>query len=52
MDRALKDPKFLDLTEGNGIDPMGYGPARFAEFVKSEFVNWGEAVEIAGVKLK
>jgi tripartite-type tricarboxylate transporter receptor subunit TctC len=52
MERALKDPKFLGLIQGNGIDPMGYGPAKFAEFVKSEYVNWGGAVDIAGVKLQ
>jgi tripartite-type tricarboxylate transporter receptor subunit TctC len=52
MDRALKDPKFLALIQGNGIDPLGYGPGKFAEFVKAEYRKWGEAVETAGVKLR
>lgn len=52
IDRALKDPKFLALIQNNGIEPMGYGPDKFAQFIKSEIPKWGEAVEIAGVKLK
>ena len=50
MDRALKDPKFLSLIQDNGIDVLGYDPAKFAEFVKVEYQKWGEAVETAGVK--
>lgn len=52
IDRALKDPKFLGLLENNGIEPLGYGPEKFAAMIKEEIPKWGEAVEIAGVKLK
>jgi tripartite-type tricarboxylate transporter receptor subunit TctC len=52
IDRALKDPKFRTLIEENGIDPLGYGPERFAQMIATELPKWGEAVEIAGVKLQ
>jgi tripartite-type tricarboxylate transporter receptor subunit TctC len=52
IDRALKDPKFRGLIEENGIDPLGYGPERFAQMIATEIPKWGEAVEIAGVKLQ
>jgi tripartite-type tricarboxylate transporter receptor subunit TctC len=50
--RALKDPKFLEQLDTNGVDPMGDGPEKFAEFIKSEVALWADAVKTAGVKLQ
>jgi tripartite-type tricarboxylate transporter receptor subunit TctC len=52
IDKALKDPKFVELLRNNGIEPLGYGPEKFAAFIASEIPKWGEAVTIAGVKLQ
>jgi tripartite-type tricarboxylate transporter receptor subunit TctC len=50
--RAVKDPKFLEQLDTNGVDPMGEGPEKFAEFIKSEVALWADAVRTAGVKLQ
>jgi tripartite-type tricarboxylate transporter receptor subunit TctC len=51
MERAAKDPKFVELLQNNGIDPQVEGPEKFAAFIASEIPNWAKAVEIAGVKI-
>ncbi len=50
--RAVKDPKFLEQLDTNGVDPMGDGAEKFAEFIKSEVALWADAVKTAGVKLQ
>jgi tripartite-type tricarboxylate transporter receptor subunit TctC len=51
MERAVKDPKFVEQIVKAGNDPLGYGPAAFAKMIASEISAWGEAVRNAGVKL-
>ena len=52
MVRAAKDPKFAELLQEQGIDPIAEGPEKFAAMIASEIPIWAKAVEIAGVKLK
>ena len=51
MERAVKDPKFVEQIVKAGNDPLGYGPAEFAKMIASEIPAWGDAVRSAGVKL-
>jgi tripartite-type tricarboxylate transporter receptor subunit TctC len=51
MERAAKDPAFVDLLHQNGIDPQVEGPDKFAAFIAKEIPNWAKAVDIAGVKI-
>ena len=51
MERAVKDPKFVEQIVKAGNDPLGYGPAAFAKMIASEIPAWGDAVRSAGVKL-
>ena len=51
--RALADPSFVEQMLKNGVDPaQDASPAAFAKFIGKEIKVWGDAVQIAGVKLQ
>jgi tripartite-type tricarboxylate transporter receptor subunit TctC len=50
--RAVKDPKFLEQLDTNGVNPLGDGPQKFAEMIASEIPLWSKVVKDAGVKLQ
>jgi tripartite-type tricarboxylate transporter receptor subunit TctC len=52
MEKAGKDPKFIEQLKTNGIDPAIEGPEKFASLIAAEVQNWAKAVDIAGVKLQ
>ena len=52
MEKAIKDPKFVEQIVNAGNDPLGYGPAEFAKMIAAEIPAWGDAVRSAGVKLQ
>jgi tripartite-type tricarboxylate transporter receptor subunit TctC len=52
MEKAVKDPKFVEQIVNAGNDPLGYGPAEFAKMIAAEIPAWGDAVRSAGVKLQ
>ena len=53
VDAILKDPEFIEQF----IKPQAYIPgdltrAQFAEQMKSDFIKWGQIVELTGVKIE
>jgi tripartite-type tricarboxylate transporter receptor subunit TctC len=52
MVKAVKDPKFVEQLESNGIEPLAEGSEKFAAMIAAEIPVWGQAVEIAGVKVQ
>jgi tripartite-type tricarboxylate transporter receptor subunit TctC len=50
--KACKDPKFIERLAKLGADPSGITPQQFAELIARDLKTWGEAVEVAGVKMK
>ena len=42
---------FLDTLRTNGFSPLGYGPARFAEYLAEERVRWGRVVRDAHITI-
>ena len=52
MVKAVKDPKFVEQLESNGIEPLAEGSEKFAAMIGAEIPVWADAVEIAGVKVQ
>jgi tripartite-type tricarboxylate transporter receptor subunit TctC len=50
--KACKDPKFIERLAKLGADPSGITPQQFAALIARDLKTWGEAVDIAGVKMK
>jgi len=50
--RACKEPKFIERLASLGADPLGNTPEEFAALIAADLKTWGEAVEVAGVKMK
>jgi tripartite-type tricarboxylate transporter receptor subunit TctC len=48
---VMKDPKFVQRLKNFGADPLGGGPEEFKAMISADIALWGEALEIAGVKL-
>jgi tripartite-type tricarboxylate transporter receptor subunit TctC len=46
---VLAAPDFGDTLRTNGFTSLGYGPARFAEFLRVEAERWGEVVRAAHI---
>lgn len=46
---VLAAAEFQDALRTNGFTTLGYGPARFAEFLRSESARWGEVVRAAHI---
>jgi tripartite-type tricarboxylate transporter receptor subunit TctC len=50
--RAVKDPKFLEQLDREGVDPLGSTPEETAKFIAADMALWAEAVKVAGVTLQ
>jgi len=50
VERAAKDPAFVERLGRLGVDPLGNTPAEFAALIAADIPLWAEAVKIAGVK--
>jgi tripartite-type tricarboxylate transporter receptor subunit TctC len=50
--KAVHDPKFVTLLQNSGIDPRAEGPQKLHDRIAAEIPIWGEAVKIAGVKVR
>jgi tripartite-type tricarboxylate transporter receptor subunit TctC len=50
--RAVKDPKFVEQLDTNGVEPLGLTPDEFAKFLADDIALWAEAVKVAGVSLQ
>jgi tripartite-type tricarboxylate transporter receptor subunit TctC len=48
---AMKDPKLVKQVNDFGAEPLGNTPDEFKAMISADIALWGEAVEIAGVKL-
>jgi tripartite-type tricarboxylate transporter receptor subunit TctC len=51
MQRALKDPAFLDRLAKMGLDPVPTTPAEFAEEIKLEYAMWRDVIKAAGISV-
>ena len=52
VQRATKDPKYVERLANYGVDPLGSSPEEFATMIAADIKLWAEAVRIAGVKLQ
>jgi len=52
IQKACKDPKFVERLASIGVDPLGNTPEQFAVLIEKDLKTWAEAVEIAGVKIQ
>lgn len=50
INNAMRDPKVSAALVGLGISPTEWTPDQFGNFIKSEIVKWGKAVELAGAQ--
>jgi tripartite-type tricarboxylate transporter receptor subunit TctC len=50
VNEAFRDPALQAKLIGNGADPMGGTPERFATFVKSEIDKWRAVIQETGVQ--
>jgi tripartite-type tricarboxylate transporter receptor subunit TctC len=50
--RAVKEPKFVEHLDQEGVDPLGSTPAETASFIAADMALWAEAVKVAGVSLQ
>lgn len=51
FDRALKLPDVNQQMEGQGFDPVSYGPEKFTEHVRKELQKWPPVFKAAGIKI-
>ena len=52
VQRATKDPKYVERLANYGVDPLGSSPDEFATMIAADIKLWAETVRIAGVKLQ
>ena len=43
---------FAETLRTNGFSPLGYGPARFAEYLGEERARWGKVVREAHITIE
>jgi tripartite-type tricarboxylate transporter receptor subunit TctC len=48
--KASKDPKFVERLASFGADPSGITPEEFKTLIADDITQWGQALEVAGVK--
>jgi tripartite-type tricarboxylate transporter receptor subunit TctC len=49
MQKALKDPVFLDRMAKMGLDPVPTTPAQFASDIRMEYAMWRDLIKTTGV---
>jgi tripartite-type tricarboxylate transporter receptor subunit TctC len=49
--QAIKEPDMQKQLVPQGMDGLAWGPARFADFIKSDVARWAAAAKAANVKL-
>jgi len=52
VSKTIKDPKIVEQLTAFGVDPLGSGPAEFADMVHADIELWAQAVEFAGLRAK
>jgi tripartite-type tricarboxylate transporter receptor subunit TctC len=52
MQKALKDPAFLDRLAKLGLDPVPTTPASFADGIRTEYVMWRDVIKAAGISVE
>ena len=52
VNKVLKMPDIRDKLANAGITPAGGTSEAFAEFVRTDYANWGKVVKASGVKLQ
>ena len=49
MQRAMKDPKFLERLSRIGVDPVPGTPAEFADTIRSDHALWRDVIQLSGI---
>ncbi|MDJ0390541.1 tripartite tricarboxylate transporter substrate binding protein [Roseomonas sp. E05] len=52
LGEALDTPDFAEALRTNGFSALGYGPERFASYLKEEDERWGKVVHEAGITVE
>jgi len=52
MQKAMKDPAFLDRLANMGLDPVRTTPAEFADAIRSEYAMWRDVIKAAGLSVE
>ena len=49
--RILQTPDMRERLSGQGAEPIGGTPNRFAEHIKAEMTKWGKVIKDAGIRI-
>ena len=52
MQKAMKDPAFLDRLAKMGLDPVPTTPAEFGASIRSEYAMWRDVIKAAGLAVE
>jgi len=52
MQKAMKDPAFLDRLAKLGLDPVPTTPAEFGASIRSEYAMWRDVIKAAGLAVE
>lgn len=52
IDQALADPAFQETLGRQGFEPIGYGPGRFADYLKEDVSKWSAFIKEQNISIQ
>ena len=46
----MRVPEIREPFASDGLEPAGYGPAEFSNFLREELIKWAKVVKLAGIE--